>query len=258
MTVTLWCWRCRKDVIMLEPHEWGVIQEARRAGRTYLEVLEREAARVPGRSFTHLAANASPEDKRLAYLVLAYELFAGEREFSGRIKEHHQSTLHGPPCAACGRPLRTTQARQCASCGATRHDLSATVRAECAADGVRLRAWPFRSIDEVLARVKRLNADARVQDEGAGGRAASTSTDRVGMHAHRPVCGLGLAQLRDVFRMVSDARWPTGLDEGNWVDLCVAQMPTEGHIHRRHSSAARIVHYQSVNMSARAAEALST
>lgn len=167
MTVTLWCWRCRKDVIMLAPHEWGVIQEARRAGRTYLDVLEREAARAPGRSFSHLAANASPEDRRLAYLVQAYELFAGEREFVGRIKEHHQSALYGPPCAACGRPLRTPQARQCASCGVKRPDLSTIVRAECGADRVRLHAWPFRSIDEVLAEpLPRLRDRGSIGDDG--------------------------------------------------------------------------------------------
>lgn len=33
---------------------------------------------------------------------------------------HHRRILFGPPCHACGKPLRTPGARHCAECGAWR------------------------------------------------------------------------------------------------------------------------------------------
>lgn len=136
---------------MLEPSEWDVIIEAKRAGRGYLDVLERARGVLPDRHFTVLPADASPADHRMAYLTLGYELFTGIRTFPGRIKPHHLTALYGPPCAHCRKPLRTPAARSCAACGTVRADTSDVDPDACDGARIRLHAWPARSLQDVLS-----------------------------------------------------------------------------------------------------------
>ena len=53
----------------------------------------------------------------------AYEAATGVREESVSAILHHRLSRYGPPCSACGKPLRTPQASYCAACGATRSSL---------------------------------------------------------------------------------------------------------------------------------------
>ena len=55
-----------------------------------------------------------------------YEAITGFRETNASALWHHRLSLFGPPCHACGLPLRTPQANWCAACGAARAPDAAT------------------------------------------------------------------------------------------------------------------------------------
>lgn len=47
-----------------------------------------------------------------------YERLTGYREINLLALHHHRLSIYGPPCQACGKPLRTQKAKLCAACGA--------------------------------------------------------------------------------------------------------------------------------------------
>ena len=49
-----------------------------------------------------------------------YERVTGYREVNPLALWHHRRSLYGPPCATCGKPLRTPAAKLCAACGSRR------------------------------------------------------------------------------------------------------------------------------------------
>jgi hypothetical protein len=100
-TVT-WCWRCRADIPMLDEAEWSSIAEHLRAA----------GALGPNRRIT-----PSERDKRFAPVLQAYERITGMAETNINAIWHHRRSLYGPPCAVCGKPLRTPRASFCAACG---------------------------------------------------------------------------------------------------------------------------------------------
>ncbi len=46
-----------------------------------------------------------------------YRAITGEFEADTGIIMHHRASLYGPPCFACGKPLRTPNSSSCAECG---------------------------------------------------------------------------------------------------------------------------------------------
>jgi hypothetical protein len=157
MTRDLWCWRCRKVVPMLEPHEWGIVEAARAAGAQYLTVIEGARARLaPSHDFTPPRRHATVGSQRLAPFILSYELFTGLRVRALEIP-HHRTSLYGPLCVACGKPQRTPVASWCAACGQPRETEPAgalpTAPSPCAAGQVQLHTprLGMMTIDQVLA-----------------------------------------------------------------------------------------------------------
>ena len=53
-------------------------------------------------------------------LLDIYERITGFHETNPNAVGHHRISQHGPPCHACGKPLRTPQARMCGACGVPR------------------------------------------------------------------------------------------------------------------------------------------
>lgn len=97
---------------MADEHEWPELNRA--LGRGVRSIID--ARRRGGTSLAH---EMEPGRLRAHYAEAldAYERMAGVREEDPRVLWHHRTALYGPPCAACGKPLRTPRAKLCAACG---------------------------------------------------------------------------------------------------------------------------------------------
>jgi hypothetical protein len=56
--------------------------------------------------------------ERFRPVLDAYEQLTGFHETNANAIMHHRLASYGPPCTACGRPLRTPRAARCMACGA--------------------------------------------------------------------------------------------------------------------------------------------
>jgi hypothetical protein len=54
--------------------------------------------------------------QRLESMLAEYLRITGHRETNPNALYHHRLSLYGPPCQACGKPLRTPHAKLCGSC----------------------------------------------------------------------------------------------------------------------------------------------
>lgn len=91
----LWCWRCKREVPMLDSVEFS-------------EVPSKQD--LTKRNFKERFANSLAE----------YERITGFKETNLNALYHHELSLYGPPCKRCGKPLRTPKAKLCGSCMAAR------------------------------------------------------------------------------------------------------------------------------------------
>jgi hypothetical protein len=103
----LWCWRCQAEMPMLDEDEFASVnalyRECMLASKEF-----REAHRLPGES--------GSIDERFAPVRRRYEELTGMKDCHQNAILHHRLSLYGPPCGACGRPLRTPRAGVCGSC----------------------------------------------------------------------------------------------------------------------------------------------
>lgn len=108
MAKVLYCWRCGMDIPMLEEHEWEKMAPLLSLARIKRYGEERGVGLAEARRIW--------EQETLD----AYFEMTGFRETNTNALWHHRVSLFGPPCASCGKPLRTPVARFCAECGSYR------------------------------------------------------------------------------------------------------------------------------------------
>lgn len=108
---TLWCWRCQQDMPMLDEDEFAVVS------RLYSECIR---ATKSERQTKAVGLGSSLVDAMFEPVRTEYERLTGFANCHQNAVMHHRLSLFGPPCASCGKPLRTPQARHCAACGAPR------------------------------------------------------------------------------------------------------------------------------------------
>jgi hypothetical protein len=61
---------------------------------------------------------------RLAAILETYHRLTGFKETNANAVMHHRLAAYGPPCASCGKPLRTPRASFCAACGVPKSERS--------------------------------------------------------------------------------------------------------------------------------------
>jgi hypothetical protein len=89
----LWCWRCKTEMPMLDENEFRQVLKTR--------------SNQPGETL----------EQQFAPVLREYEQITGYHETNLNAVFHHQLSLYGPPCAKCGKPLRSPRASFCAACG---------------------------------------------------------------------------------------------------------------------------------------------
>ena len=110
MATLLFCWRCDMEVPMLTEREWEEV----------VPLLQRSINDVKQYRERHGVSLRAAMDESLGQSAIAkYEEITGVRETNVNAIWHHRASIYGPPCVACGKPLRTPKAKFCAACGKT-------------------------------------------------------------------------------------------------------------------------------------------
>jgi len=110
MARMMYCWRCQIDVPMLDDQEWSRVGAL--LGNSVRAIKEfRERRGVPLAEATKVASWEA---------LHLYREITGFAETNAHALWHHQISIYGPPCHACGKPLRTPRAKRCFECGQAR------------------------------------------------------------------------------------------------------------------------------------------
>ena len=115
MAKTLYCWRCKIDIPMLEEHEWKQVEPYLVTGIEQIkQYREKYHASLGEAKATGYGKEALKIYNELAALTRPIQTHCGT----------HRLSEFGAPCSSCGKPLRTPTAKHCAECGALSFNLS--------------------------------------------------------------------------------------------------------------------------------------
>ncbi len=96
---------------MLDEHEWEkiapLLSNAIEQIKRYREIHGVSLAEARAKGYGKAA-------------LAAYFEMTKFKETNADALWHHRVSLFGPPCVACGKPLRTPMAKHCAECGSPR------------------------------------------------------------------------------------------------------------------------------------------
>jgi hypothetical protein len=56
------------------------------------------------------------QERQFGPVLAEYERITGYRETNINAFYHHLTSLYGPPCSRCGKPLRSPNAKLCGAC----------------------------------------------------------------------------------------------------------------------------------------------
>ena len=94
----LWCWRCKTEVPMLDDEEFNRVSTLFNTG-----------------------TEGSSRERMFGPFLREYERITGFHENNPNAIYHHVLSMYGPPCAKCGKPLRTPRATLCGFCMTPAH-----------------------------------------------------------------------------------------------------------------------------------------
>ena len=95
---------------MLDESEFIAIHQLYRLGTESSKLID------PNPDIINLHADDSAHRECFRPLREEYKRLTGMDCHENAIV-HHRISLYGPPCKACGKPLRTPEAAYCAACG---------------------------------------------------------------------------------------------------------------------------------------------
>jgi hypothetical protein len=103
----MWCWRCKREVPMLDEEEYAVIARLFNASTSSVK----DFRRAHGTSLKD-----TPLQELYKPVCAEYERMTGVKESDHDEILKHRISLYGPPCKQCHKPLRTPKAKLCGAC----------------------------------------------------------------------------------------------------------------------------------------------